>query len=41
MLVNQKDAFTSAVYKWDGDAMCSQGLYVDHPAWGFHLLEWL
>jgi hypothetical protein len=36
-----KDAFTSALYERDGDAMCGQGIYVDLPAWGFHLLEWL
>ncbi|NLI80342.1 MAG: alpha-amylase [Deltaproteobacteria bacterium] len=36
-----KDAFTSEVYERDGDALCGPGLYVDLPAWGFHLLEWL
>lgn len=36
-----KDAFTSEVYERDGDVMCGQGIYVDLPAWGFHLLEWL
>jgi glycosidase len=36
-----KDAFTSAEYERDGDQMCGPGLYVDLPAWGFHLLEWL
>jgi hypothetical protein len=36
-----KDAFTSAVYERDGDAMCGPGIYVDLPAWGFHYLEWL
>jgi hypothetical protein len=36
-----KDAFTSEVYERDGDAMRGQGIYVDLPAWGFHLLEWL
>ncbi len=36
-----KDAFTSAEYERDGDQMCDPGLYVDLPAWGCHLLEWL
>lgn len=36
-----KDAFTSAEYERDGDQLCGSGLYVDLPAWGFHLLEWL
>jgi glycosidase len=36
-----KDAFTSAEYEREGDQMCGPGLYVDLPAWGFHLLEWL
>ncbi|NTW38097.1 MAG: alpha-amylase, partial [Syntrophobacteraceae bacterium] len=36
-----KDAFTSAVYERGGDELFGPGLYVDLPAWGFHLLEWL
>jgi hypothetical protein len=36
-----KDVFTAAIYERDGDEMCGSGLYVDLPAWGFHLLEWL
>jgi glycosidase len=36
-----KDAFTLAEYEREGDQMCGSGLYVDLPAWGFHLLEWL
>ncbi|MGO9375394.1 MAG: alpha-amylase family glycosyl hydrolase [Syntrophobacteraceae bacterium] len=36
-----KDAFTSAEYERDSDQVCGSGLYVDIPAWGFHLLEWL
>ncbi len=36
-----KDAFTSAVYERGGDQLFGPGLYVDLPAWGFHLLEWL
>ena len=36
-----KDAFTSEVYERNGDAMLSHGFYVELPAWGFHLLEWL
>ncbi len=35
-----RDAFTDAVYERDGGEMCGPGLYVDLPAWGFHVLEW-
>lgn len=36
-----KDGFTGDVYERNGDELCSPGLYVDLPAWGFHLLEWV
>lgn len=36
-----KDVFSAAEYERDGDQICGPGLYVDLPAWGFHLLEWL
>jgi len=36
-----QDAFTSALYERDGNEMCGSGMYVNLPAWGFHLLEWL
>jgi hypothetical protein len=41
MTCRLKDAFTSAEYERDGDQLCCSGLYVDLPAWGFHLFEWL
>jgi hypothetical protein len=34
-----RDVFTVAVYERDRDEMYSQGLYVELPAWGFHLLD--
>lgn len=36
-----KDAFKAEFLERDGEQMCDHGLYVDLPAWGFHLLEWL
>ena len=33
------DSFTGAVYERDGDELQSTGLFVDLPAWGFHLLK--
>jgi len=33
------DALSGAVYDRDGDEMLSQGLYVDLPAWNYHLLR--
>jgi len=36
-----KDAFTSAVYRRDGDEFCGPGIYVEFPAWGLQYLEWL
>jgi 1,4-alpha-glucan branching enzyme len=33
------DSFTGAVYERDGDELHSTGLFVDLPAWGFHLLK--
>jgi glycosidase len=29
-----------ARYEWDGAALLYQGLYVDLPAWGFHVFTW-
>ena len=29
-----------ARYEWQGDDLCNQGLYVDLPAWGFHVFAW-
>lgn len=34
-----KDAFTSQSYERDGDEMAGQGLYVELPPWGFHMLD--
>jgi hypothetical protein len=33
------DSFTGAVYERDGDELHSTGVFVDLPAWGFHLLK--
>jgi len=36
------DIFTKEVYERKGDEMCNQGLYVDLPPWGYHVLtRWL
>jgi len=36
------DIFTGKVYERNGDEMCNQGLYVDLPSWGYHVLtRWL
>ncbi|MGD9971690.1 MAG: alpha-amylase family glycosyl hydrolase [Desulfatirhabdiaceae bacterium] len=34
-----KDVFTDDIYERDGEEICSRGLYVDLPAWGYHFLE--
>ena len=33
-----QDLVKEARYEWQGDDLCNQGLYVDLPAWGFHVL---
>jgi glycosidase len=36
------DLFTEKGYEGSGDEMCTQGLYVDLPPWGYHILtRWL
>jgi hypothetical protein len=36
------DIFTNEMYERHGDEMCNQGLYVDLPPWGYHVLtRWL
>jgi hypothetical protein len=32
------DLFTGKEYEWSGDEMYTQGLYVDLPPWGYHVL---
>jgi glycosidase len=32
-----QDLMKEARYEWKGDDLCNQGLYVDLPAWGFHV----
>jgi hypothetical protein len=32
------DLFTGELYERNGDEMCRQGLYIDLPPWGFHVL---
>jgi hypothetical protein len=34
-----RDLFSPAHYERDGDELCSRGLYLDLPAWGYHLFE--
>jgi hypothetical protein len=36
-----QDVFTTELYERDGDQLCGEGVYMDLPAWGFHLLEWV
>ncbi len=35
-----RDLMHEARYEWKGDDLCNQGLYVDLPAWGFHVFAW-
>jgi hypothetical protein len=35
-----QDLMNEARYEWKGDDLCNQGLYVDLPAWGFHVFAW-
>jgi glycosidase len=32
-----QDLVQEGRYEWQGDDLCNQGLYVDLPAWGFHV----
>jgi hypothetical protein len=34
-----RDLFSLAQYERDGDELCSRGLYLDLPPWGYHLFE--
>ena len=38
--VTLKDLMHEARYEWEGDALLYRGLYVDLPAWGFHVFAW-
>ena len=38
--VTLKDLMHEAQYDWQGDDLLSRGLYVDLPAWGFHVFTW-
>jgi glycosidase len=38
--VTLKDLLNEARYEWEGDDLLSLGLYVDLPAWGFHVFAW-
>jgi glycosidase len=38
--VTFKDLMSEASYEWEGDDLLSRGLYVDLPAWGFHVFAW-
>ena len=37
--VTLKDLMHEARYEWEGDALLYRGLYVDLPAWGFHIFD--
>jgi hypothetical protein len=35
------DLFTGDHYERSGDEMCTSGLYVDLPPWGYHIMtQW-
>lgn len=38
--VTLKDLMHEARYEWEVDALLYRGLYVDLPAWGFHVFVW-
>lgn len=38
--VTLQDLMHEASYEWEGDALLYRGLYVDLPAWGFHVFAW-
>jgi glycosidase len=38
--VTFQDLISEARYEWEGDYLLYRGLYVDLPAWGFHVLAW-
>jgi glycosidase len=38
--VTLKDLMSEARYEWEGDDLLARGLYVDLPAWGFHVFAW-
>jgi glycosidase len=35
-----RDLISEARYEWEGEALLYRGLYVDLPAWGFHVFAW-
>jgi len=37
--IHLRDLMGSAVYDRDGDEVRSRGLYLDMPAWGYHVFE--
>ena len=37
--VRLKDLMSSRRYERDGDDLQSRGLYLDMPAWGYHVFE--
>ena len=38
--VTLQDLMHEARYEWEGDDLLNQGLYLDLPAWGFHVFAW-
>jgi hypothetical protein len=38
--VTLKDLMHEARYEWESDDLLNRGLYVDLPAWGFHVFAW-
>jgi len=35
-----EDLMSGVHYEWESDDLLSRGLYVDLPAWGFHVFAW-
>jgi len=35
-----RDLLSPHAYERDGDELSRHGLYVDLPAWGYHVFEW-
>ncbi len=38
--VTLQDLMHEACYEWEGDDLLKRGLYLDLPAWGFHVFAW-
>lgn len=38
-LVRFKEMMSPAFYDWDGNELISKGIFIDLPAWGYHIFE--